>query len=477
MQNFIHKLNWLRCISSALVVALLPLTIAPAALADLASSTITVAPQPVLTIALRTKQRKKPKAKKTAKRVRSAQTTATAPSSPPTPATEVTQVPPPPPAAPTPAPSIAPTTPTVTPQPPTVPSPAATPDPTPGTKLFGEAIFGIAGATSGDYSRTTTAGYRLRLELRSSFTGKDLLTTRLQTINQGLPNSQVGGTTIPEGALGWTDGTTNGAVKIDALNYQFPLTPQTIVVLDANAGQANDFTDTVNPLLDGDGGSGSISAYGTRAPIYYTVQGTGAGLRHKLNDRTEVSLGYLARNPSNPASGNGLFNGSFGAIAQITFQPSESSKLAATYVRAYNSDSGTGSINANLGGSSNNFGIQGFYQLNPQFALGGWVGYTQNQLAGNDRQIWNWAVTAAAPDFGSKGNLAGILVGQEPRVTADGNNGTADTTAGLHIEGFYQIKINDNFSITPGIIFLTAPNQDINSRSTTIGVLRSTFTF
>jgi hypothetical protein len=148
-----------------------------------------------------------------------------------------------------------------------------------------------------------------------------------------------------------------------------------------------------------------------------------------------------------------------------------------TYTRSFNSDPGTGSNNANLGGTSNNYGVQTSFRLAPEFALGGWVGYTQNQLAGADRQIWNWAVTAAAPDFGGKGNLAGILVGQEPRVASDSSGINADTRSGLHIEGFYQIRINDNFSVTPGIIYLTAPNQDVNSSGATIGVLRSTFTF
>lgn len=119
--------------------------------------------------------------------------------------------------------------------------------------------------------------------------------------------------------------------------------------------------------------------------------------------------------------------------------------------------------------------LAGSFQLSPELTLGGWAGYTQNQADGGDRQIWNWAVTAAAPDFGGKGNLAGFLVGQEPRVTSSGN-GTTDAKAGLHIEGFYQMKINDNLSITPGLIYLTAPNQ-APGNSAVIGALRSTFSF
>ena len=285
-----------------------------------------------------------------------------------------------------------------------------------------------------------------------------------------------------EGSLSWTDGTTDSKIGIDTLKYEYPLTPQTQLVVAANAGAADDFTDTINPYFDGDGASGSISTFGNRPSIYYTVQGQGVGVRHKLNDSTELSVGYLARSGNDPATGSGLLGGGYGALAQVSFKTGENSKVGVTYTRTFNSDPGTGSLNANLGGISNNFGLQGSFQLNPQFALGGWAGYTQNQGTSGERQIWSWALTAAAPDFGGKGNLAGLLVGQEPRVTASGTDpvtgiNTTDTKAGLHIEGFYQVKINDSLSITPGIIYLTAPNQDANSTGAVIGALRTTFTF
>ncbi|WP_309731391.1 iron uptake porin [Chamaesiphon sp. OTE_75_metabat_556] len=351
------------------------------------------------------------------------------------------------------------------------------------TKLQGQVIFGATGTFGGDYSRNTAFGHRTRLELKTEI-GSGTLTTRLQAVGLGLSTQNPTGTAAAtnEGSLSWTDGTTNSSVGIDALKYEFPLTPQTQVVVAANAGAADDFADTINPYFDGDGASGSISAFGNRPSIYYTVQGQGVGIRHKLNDTTELSLGYLARAGNDPATGSGLLGGDYGALAQISFKTGENSKVGLTYTRTFNSDPGTGSSNANLGGISSNYGVQGSFQLSPQFALGGWVGYTQNQASSGDRQIWNWAITAAAPDLGGKGNLAGFLVGQEPRVTASGIDSltginTTDTRAGLHIEGFYQFKVSDSISITPGIIYLTAPNQDANSSNAVIGAVRTTFTF
>jgi Carbohydrate-selective porin, OprB family len=481
-----RQLNWLSITAWCVLATLLPIAGAQAtesilATANSANPTIEQH-NPHQLIALRKKKRLKKRIKQKAKTTATAAPTTNSVTT--SQQTDLTQTTPPPaPPAPTEVTPPLPTPSIETPKAPEPTPPAAT-TPAPNqfslnTKLQGQVIFGATGAIGGDYSRNTAFGHRSRLELKTDING-GTLTTRLQAVGLGLsnqnPTAGTAAVATPEGSLSWTDGTTTSSIGIDALKYEFPLSPQTQVVVAANAGASDDFTDTINPYFDGDGASGSISAFGNRPSIYYTVQGAGAGVRHKLGDTTELSLGYLSRNSNNPALGNGLFGGGYGALAQLTFKAGENSKVGLTYTRTFNSDPGTGSLNANLGGISNNFGLQGSFQLTPQFALGGWAGYTQNQATGGDRQIWNWAVTAAAPDFGAKGNLVGLLVGQEPRVTSSGD-GTTDTKSGLHIEGFYQVKISDNLSITPGIIYLTAPNQDVNSRSAVIGAVRTTFSF
>jgi hypothetical protein len=486
-----RQLRWLTITAGSLLYTLLTISGAQATAAISANANATeptvALHQSSQLIALKKKKRLKRRVKFKVK------STAIAPAT--TAPTDLTQTTPPPaPPAPSAPSEVVPPLPTPSEEAPKVPAatpaPAAAPVAAPNqfslnTKLQGSVIFGVTGTVSGDYSRNSAFGHRTRLELKTDI-GGGTLTTRLQAVGLGLvnqnPTPSTSAVTTPEGSLSWTDGTTTSSVGIDALKYEFPLAPQTQLVVAANAGAADDFTDTINPYFDGDGASGSISAFGNRPSIYYTVQGAGVGLRHKLGDRTELSLGYLGRNSNDPAVGNGLFGGGYGALAQISFQTGENSKIGLTYTRTFNADPGTGSLNANLGGISNNYGVQGSFQLSPQFALGGWAGYTQNQAAGGDRQIWNWAVTAAVPDLGGKGNLAGFLIGQEPRVTSSGidpitGTNTTDTRAGLHIEGFYQFKVNDSISITPGIIYLTAPNQDANSSSAVIGALRTTFTF
>jgi hypothetical protein len=385
------------------------------------------------------------------------------------------------------------------------------------TKLSGEVVLGIAGVASGNdfirrevdpvtgvvadvsdrVSRNTILGNRVRLNLDTSFTGRDLLRTRLQAQNlSALPTNQNGDLLTREGVLRFA-GDGNNEVGIDALLYQFPLGEKTTVTIEANAGAADDFVNTINPYLDGDGGVGALSQFGTRNSIYYLLGGKGIGIRHEFGEALELSLGYLANDDSasDPSAGNGLFNGPYGAIAQLTVKPSERLALGLTYIHAYNNDFSTagpvGSNRANfrdLGEptSANAYGAGVTFQISPRVVLNGSVGYTNAQSLGTGTKgnldIWNWSVGLAFPDFGKKGSIAGILVGQEPRVArATGNFGQLiggrDRNTSLHVEGFYQFQLTDNIAITPGVIWLTAPDHDSRNDDIVIGTIRTTFTF
>lgn len=84
------------------------------------------------------------------------------------------------------------------------------------------------------------------------------------------------------------------------------------------------------------------------------------------------------------------------------------------------------------------------------------------------------------PDLGKEGNLGAIVAGAEPTLRGlDVPGGTKDFNRDFayHIEGFYKYQVSDNISITPGIIWLTAPNQNSDNSDTVIGTVRTTFTF
>lgn len=369
------------------------------------------------------------------------------------------------------------------------------------TKLNGEVIFALAGIATGDNAfgerldRNAVLGDRVRLNFDTSFTGKDLLRTRLQAGNLDLFAPE---TLTPEGGLRLSADSGN-QVGIDALLYQFPIGEKTIITLEANAAATDDFIPTLNPYFDGDGGSGAFTHFGSRNPIYYLLGGSGIGVSHAFNDVFELGFGYLADNGTGAANlpfpKNGLFNGPYGAIAQLTITPNDAIQFGFTYIHSYKTDfstgASTGSNRSNfveftgLPFSTNAFGFGGSFRITPGVVLNGYAGYMnavslESGFRG-DASIWTWMVGLAFPDLLKKGSLGGVLVGMEPKVTSVSGNLNAalseDLDTSLHIEAFYQFQVNDFIAITPGVIWLTAPDFNSNNSDILIGVVRTTFTF
>ncbi|NET00633.1 MAG: iron uptake porin [Sphaerospermopsis sp. SIO1G1] len=348
------------------------------------------------------------------------------------------------------------------------------------TKLQGEVVGVFSDVLAGDNinNTNTTFGARARVEFVTSFTGQDTLFTRLESNNISTPDL---GT--PEGNLFFAGDSTNNVV-LGTLWYGFPLGEKTNVIAIAQGGAADDVTNTVN-IFDGDGGSGALSTFGVRNPIYSQMDGAGLGITHQFSNNIALSLGYLSPTANDPSDKNGLFNGPYGAMAQLTITPSDSTAIAFTYINSYNSPLSTGSNAATFDGrtdafSSNSYGVQASIGIGEKFVIGGWAGYTNSEFitSGGDVDVWNYAVTLGFPDLGKEGNLAGIIVGIEPRVTSSSVVGLdEDQDTSYHIEAFYEYKVSDNISITPGVIWLTAPNHNDNNDDVVIGALRTTFSF
>ncbi|MEW6493603.1 MAG: iron uptake porin, partial [Cyanobacteriota bacterium] len=128
------------------------------------------------------------------------------------------------------------------------------------TKLRGEAVFAVSDlfggkdAAGNDYARDETVFQnRAQLNFNTSFTGKDLLRTRLQAgnVTEFGPlrsfSPAVAGTNITrEGRFGFQDDSEN-AIKLDKLFYRFPVGDVAQVYLFANQGKFDDFANLSNP--------------------------------------------------------------------------------------------------------------------------------------------------------------------------------------------------------------------------------------
>ncbi len=359
------------------------------------------------------------------------------------------------------------------------------------TKLNGEATFGLSdtfgdGAV-GDDQTNTNLGYFVRLNFDTSFTGKDLLKTRLQARNMARYDRTTG---TPMTRTNF-DGDDGSQFNLDKLSYLFPLGNKTTVEIGAKGLVPGDIHPYFNPYLGGYN-DGAISRFGGLNPTIYNTPGeSGIGINHRLTDKVNLSLSYLAANAANPTKGNGLFNSNYGAIAQLTYSPSSRFDLGLSYARSYSSrnnvdlSSGTGSNNANqpfgqAATQGNHYAIEASWRPSTRFALSGWVGYVDaKQLSGGDAKaaIWNGAVTLAFPDLFKEGNLGGIIVGVPPKVTTNDIKDNRDNTTSLHIEALYRIQLTDFISVTPGVYVITNTDHNKNNDATWVGVVRTSFTF
>ena len=371
------------------------------------------------------------------------------------------------------------------------------------TKLQGEAIFAITGLAGGPSTATRNTIFtdRVRLGFRSSFTGQDLLWVRLQSINSNSFSPTFSGTNMAR--LGFEGNGDNGTT-LQKLQYRFPFTPQTTVFLETTGAEFNDNVYNFNPELQS-AGTGSITRFGRFNPIY-RLSGTGAGVTidHKFNPNFGLVLGYAvpqdgAVAPSlvatdaaaNPAAGKGLFGGSNVLFSQLAFKPSEDVNLGLIYARSYGSAGGgvsgnNGSTFANnpFNGaptSANHYALLASVNLSNNLVLSGWGGLTQanREGAAGSADIWNYALTLAAKDFGAPGNTLGFVVGVPPKLTSNSGATAARVNTGtsLHLEAFYKYKLSNNLTITPGILVLTNPEHNSANPTEYLGTIRTTFSF
>lgn len=374
------------------------------------------------------------------------------------------------------------------------------------TKLRGKVVFTMSGAfgdekangSGEDIDDNIILNNRVRLNFDTSFTGKDLLKVRLDALNTLPLGQNVTGTNMTRLAY---ERNTNNQFDIGKLFYRFPVSKKLRFHIDATGGRfnlnaSNNFNKPfANPL------TGSISRFGRFNPIYVQgALGAGATAVYDFNKSLSLSLGYLARNASNPSDDNGLFDGSYAALAQLAFKPSKQLDLGFTYVRAYYPpgrafvSGATGSRLANApfaqtATTANHFGFQSSFRVNKAAMLSGWAGLTNAQAEddgigangvqveeNDDATIFNWAVTLALPNLGKKGNLAGFVVGQPPQVT-DNDSGPENNDKSWHLEGFYRYAVNDNISLTPGLLVILNPEGDDNNDPIYVGTIRTLFQF
>ncbi|HAX76020.1 MAG TPA: carbohydrate porin [Cyanobacteria bacterium UBA11372] len=362
------------------------------------------------------------------------------------------------------------------------------------TKLTGQVVFAVSGVgdterADGSGERTEnniTFGQRTRLNFDTSFTGKERLRTRIQASNISRLDRATG-TNMARLSF---QGDSGNEFELNRLSYRFTLGKKATILFEAVGGGLSDLAEPINPLF-GSSSEGAISRFATRNPIYRQGGGSGVGMTYEFNDNVSLSLGYLAEAAKDPRIG--ISSGAYGAIAQLTFEPSKTAAIALTYVRSYNNiNTGTGSDRANdpfddesEAIAADSLGVQSSIEFAPNLTFAGWVGVTRataTDVPNNPQaNILNWALTLAATDLIKEGSLAGLMIGVPPKVInndfAVNGSDYEDADTSLQLEAFYRYPVMDNIAVTLGFLVVTNPEHNRDNDTIYLGTLRTTFSF
>jgi hypothetical protein len=378
------------------------------------------------------------------------------------------------------------------------------------TKLSGEAIMSVQGASGNNSvgfptSTNVFVSSRVRLDLNTSFTGSDLLKTRLEVGNgtTNIPGTfGAGSTTGTNGVssnIGFQSygqdytGLTGGSTFVlGKLRYDFNLGDARISLgpvmhaydhIDTNSfanNEAVDFASTFfinNPLMvlvNGQTGGAGAAFDWNIAKSAFTLRGL-----------------YLAGNGSSPTTVNtagsitngGLFGDAYQATAELEFAPKNAAGDKPFAIKLQYTNGSVNNTGVNAGGVNVEwkfakgiaiFGRYGFGTLDNRGGFAATSPYTAglgaNPLATN-LSPQTWMAGFAFPDLFKEGAMAGIAVGQ-PFIESQIGNATQ-----TNLELFYNFPVTNNIRITPDVQFIFNPNNNSTNSTIFVGTLRTVFSF
>ncbi len=353
------------------------------------------------------------------------------------------------------------------------------------SKLRGEATFVLGGVEGARLANGTNVGntafnYDVRLNFDTSFTGKDLLKTRLRSGNF---SSQPFGSSSSLFKLDKAESTSN-QVQLDRLYYQFPALTKglnlTAGALVRNTEMSWIPTAYKSDILD-------FFAVAGAPGVYNKATGSGFGAQwaqptKKGKGGFVAGVNYVAQNGSDSTKGEFDAAGALNTLAQIGYRAPQygiafgyRNGTEGTRIRTFNGVAGNGgTLAANQ--TSNGYALNAYWQPKKSGIIPSVSGaYGWNTVEGPATpkaatKSETWFAGLQWADVFAKGNAAGFAIG------APGNAASLTKDA-LMWETFYRYRVSDNISITPAV-FYVSNNQGLKNASSNYGgVIQTTFRF
>jgi len=326
------------------------------------------------------------------------------------------------------------------------------------TKLSGTTTF-VTGAIDGvKGSEAVTFQYDTKIDLDSSFSGQDLLKTRIRTGNFGSEPFSATGTAPLEVAS-----STGDTLTIDRAYYQFPVGDALTATVGAKVRQDDMLgvwpssypSDSILDVLTYAGANGA----------YNLSEGAGAGITYS-NDGFSGSLLLVSEEATDASEGVLTEEGSDDITAQVAWT-GDNFTVAAAYTT---SDGGNTANTANSAdfdawGLSAQYDFDGGVSLNAGY---GWKNPDKEDDALNIEDETTWSIGLVWSDAFVEGNSLGIAYG-----TAEGHRDDAGYDDPMAYEVYYSMAVSDNITVTPAFFNIEKNGADDVSG----GLVKTTFRF
>jgi len=363
------------------------------------------------------------------------------------------------------------------------------------TFVLGSNIYDGDAADSGAESKATLArqadgattfNYDYKIDLDTSFTGDDLLKTRLRAGNFN-DSAWSGSASVALAALEVANGTTKDTLQVDRIWYSFPV--------------GDDFTITAGPKVRQDDmlavwpsnypGDSILDffTYAGAPGAYNLTNGGGVGATWGTGD-FDLSVNYVSNNADNAqahSGGGGVMGEEAGnsTTVQLAYtQENWGGALAWNY--AASDDNGTGlpaGGSTPLANAVQDMGVTSSWGLSAWWSPDqtGWIpsvstGWGVNRSEDEDDSnatydsatSQSWYIGLHWEDAFIDGNTFGMAFGQPTFVTdidydSSSTGDDADSDPNYAFEFWYQIQVSDNITVTPALYYLTNPLGDDRS--------------
>ena len=353
------------------------------------------------------------------------------------------------------------------------------------TKLKGEANFVLGGVpgyktTTGANAGNTAFNYDLRINFDTSFTGKDLLRTRLRSGNFSSQPFGSSSSLLKLDKAETSQGTgTSSNVWLDRLYYTFPVSKSvklTAGALVRNTEMAWIPSAYKSDILD-------FFQLGGTSGVYNKATGQGFGAQYTQPGKQGflANLNYVAENGSDSSTGVFDSAGKLNTLAQVGYRaPQWGAAVGYRYgtegsrVRNYNALGGGSGALVN-GQDSNSVAFNAYWQpktsgIVPSISFGyGYNGVTGSGKATGATNSQSWFTGLQWSDVFAKGNSAGVAYGQP--------SNSENASKASMLEVFYKYRVSDNIAITPAVFYVSDNQGAKNAASNWGGVIQTTFKF